>query len=316
MKMNGGFSFSHVCASIAAVLATGGLVAPMLGKGSTGATMNSSGELAKAVLLYTTDNDGWFPFAIIPRDNGTWSWSSLIPTPANAIGEGPWSEPGSVARAGIHWANSVRPYVNDESHYMDETQVVQPLPHDVFRQGVSPMPVGLTMNGLLHLYPKSSIANPGLVPVVWAGMGSHAVKGRAAANPVLYCVFREPCMFQPKAPESPGPTGMGTKAMMLGPASTYFNGTVWSHQIGENSGGGTIATVDGAARFMQWGTMQDPQHTSSAANDMFAAVYRDTDGQQGFFYWATSGPDCTDLSDAAVAGDHTYPCFFRPDRVK
>jgi hypothetical protein len=315
--MKGGFSFSHVCASSAAVLVTGGLVAPMLGKGSTGATMNGSGELAKAILLYATDNDDRFPLAIIPRENGTWNWASAIPTPADAIGQGPWSQPASVARAGLHWANTVRPYVNDETHYRDASQIVQPLPMDVLREGVTPLSVGLTLNGLLHLYPKSSVTNPGLVPLVWAGTGSYAIKGRGTANPVLMCIFQGPCAFTPSPSGNNPPPGPGPKAVLLSPSATFFNGTVWSLQTGENSGGGTIATIDGAAKFMEWGTVQDPGHTTSAANDIFAAVYREKESlRQGFYYWSTSGPDCTDVSDSAVAGDNTYPCFFRPDRVK
>ena len=62
--------------------------------------------------------------------------------------------------------------------------------------------------------------------------------------------------------------------------------------------------------------MEDPQFHTSAANDMYAAVYYETDGTQGFFYWATLNGDCAETSDANTLPDETYVCFFRPDRIR
>lgn len=301
----------------AVLISAGGACAGLIGSDGPPPLMNNSGELAKALMLYATDHEGSFPLTMSRRPEGSYRWATMHPAPADAIATSGWNTPAIVQATSVHWANSVRPYVKDPSHYRDSTQSVRTLPGDTFRDGVQPLVVGLSMNGLLHSYSQSAVTAPGLVPLVWAGNGSIALKGRATTTPLLYCTGRGPCKFDPSGNAQPDSPGVHTQGVLISPITTFPNETVWSLRTGENSGGGTIAFVDGSSKFMQWGTKMDPDFHTSAAVDMYAAVYTEAElGTQGFFFWSTSKPDCTDVSDEATSGNNTYPCFFRPDRVK
>jgi hypothetical protein len=309
------FTFADVCMCSGVALAVGLVATPALRLDST-ATINSSGELAKAILLYAQDHDGVFPITAPKSTSGRWIVSSMVPVPSNVINRQGWTSSSQHEVAQSHWANAIRIYVTSNEHYRDASQEIKPLPQDAFVEGVQPIAVGLTMNGLLNSYGQAAVVNPGIVPLVWAGAGSAAFRGRATANPALTCFSNNaPCRFSPQAPTDPFSTPIGTRSTLLGPSNTFVEGTVWSMRLSTNSGGGTLATVDGAARFQEWGTVADPSFTTSAAQDIFASITNDN-GRQAFHYWATVSGDCTDVSDVNTVPDNTYVCYFRPDRVK
>lgn len=278
--------------------------------------VNRSGALAKAMLIYANDNNGFFPQSMGTRADGNGMWATMYPAPPGVIADSNWTDPFYIRAAGSHWANVIRSYVTKAEHYRDPGQQVVGLPTDFFTPGMKPLAVGLTMNGLLHSYPRSSVDNPGLVPLIWAGNGSVAILGRATTNPVLNCQSAGPCRFNPKGYPQASRHWAGMPAGFFAPFNKFPDGTVWSHRTGERSGGGSIASVDGSARFQIWGTVFAPDQTKSADKDIYAALHYNEDGKQGFAYWATNHPDCTNVSDERTSGEHIYPCYFRPDRTR
>jgi hypothetical protein len=304
-----------VCSCSAVIAVSGALAAPMLNAG--GGEMNRSGALAKAVLIYVEDNNHRFPLAMSRRANGTWRWPTMHPAPANVVASGDWALPESVASTSTFWANSIRWYARSREDYQDPTQESRSIAGDAFAPGVTPLEVGLTFNGFLHVYSQSAVIEPNLVPVIWAGTGSVSFKGRASSNPVLACRGSADCRFNGSAPpqsDFPGKEFPGGE--ILAPYVQFPDSTVWSKRLDETTGGGTIAFADGSARFMKWATTLAPAVSKDASKDMFASIEIKNGKQATVFYHATNTPDCSDIRDETVHGENLYPCFFRPDRIK
>jgi prepilin-type N-terminal cleavage/methylation domain-containing protein len=280
-------------------------------------TLNNTKQLAIATLIYNTDNDDIFPLGMSRRAAGTYRWGTFHPTPNGTITSGGWNAQDIQNQVAVYWTNAVSGYVKNADIYHGPTQTAVPVPGDTYDPEITPYDVGMTFNGQLNAWSATAVDNPSLVPMQWSGAGNTSVKGRGTSNPSMYCDGKaEGCRFTSGGkPQTDATNAAGTYGIFFGYSNVNAGWRVWTH--GDIRGGGVlIARTDSSAKFYRAGTVEDPQFHTSAANDMYAAVYYETDGTQGFLYYATLDGDCTDTSDANTLPEETYVCFFRPDRQR
>jgi hypothetical protein len=314
-----GFTLVEFLWACSGLTATGAAAISLVtGSQQQEAAANSSAKIAKAILLYAADNEDTFPLAVGRRDNGTYRWSEPQPAPADVLTNYELSDSHGIASAESYWANAIEPHITNSSDFKDAGQLVKPMPGDRFKANVEPIEAGITMNGLLHSYPKANVTHPGIVPLAWAGTGSIALKGRAFANPTLVCNGKaQSCRFAPRSPAQPDANiPDGDAGVLLSLASSFPDYTIWAKPTGLGRGGGTMAMVDGSARFLQWGTAIAPAKTPDATQDPYLQVRMKGSKFDGFEYWSSDSADCSDMAEARKDAKNTYPCFFRPDRVK
>jgi len=282
-------------------------------------TLNNTKQLAIATAIYITDNDDILPLSMTRRAVGTYRWGTVHPVPNGAITSGGWNAPDIMDQVSSYWANAISGYVKNGDIYNGPTQVRMPLTGagDTFDPAINPYHMGMTYNGQLNGWNATAVDSPSLVPLMWSGVGNTAFTGRGAANPNIFCNGKaEGCRFVSAGkPQSDATGAIGTYGAFFGFSNFNAGWRVWTH--GDIRGGGVhVARTDTSAKFYRAGTVEDPQFHTSAANDMYAAVFYDTDGTQGFFYWATLNGDCTDTTDPNTLPVETYVCFFRPDRLR
>jgi prepilin-type N-terminal cleavage/methylation domain-containing protein len=280
-------------------------------------TLNNTKQLAIAATIYITDNDDVFPLAMSRRAAGTYRWGTVHPVPNGVVTSGGWNALDIQSQNAVFWANAISGYVKNGDIYRGPTQTPVGI-GDTFDPAMNPYNVGMALNGFLNGWNATAVDNPSLVPLMWSGNGNTALIGRANSNPGLRCGgVADGCRFNPGGSPQADVTNAasGTQSAFFGLPNFNAGWRVWTH--GDIRGGGVhIARTDSSAKWYRAGTVADPQFHTSAANDMYAAVYYDTDGTQGFFYWATLNGDCTDTSDPNVIPIETYVCFFRPDRIR
>jgi prepilin-type N-terminal cleavage/methylation domain-containing protein len=282
-------------------------------------TLNNTKQLAIAMLIYNTDNDDIFPLSMTRRVANTYRWGTVHPVPNGVITSGGWNAPAIMNQNATYWANAISGYVKNGDIYNGPTQVRMVLSGagDTFDPEINPYHVGMAYNGQLNEWNATAVDNPSLVPMTWSGVGNTAFTGRGSSNPNIFCDGKATgCRFVSGGPpQSDATTAIGTWGAFFGYSNFNPGWRVWTH--GDIRGGGVhIARTDSSAKWYRAGTVEDPQFHTSAAQDMYAAVYYDTDGTQGFLYWATLDGDCTDTSDANTLDQDTYVCFFRPDRQR
>jgi prepilin-type N-terminal cleavage/methylation domain-containing protein len=282
-------------------------------------TLNNTKQMAIAMLIYNTDHDDVMPMSMSRRAVGTYRWNTVHPVPNGTITTGGWNTPSALNENAVFWANAIAGYVKNGDIYNGPTQTRMVLTGagDAFDPEIPAYHVGITYNGQLSNWNATSVDNPSLVPMTWSGVGNTAFTGRSGSNPNLYCAGKqEGCRFvSGGAPQADTNTAIGTYGAFFGFSNFNPGWRVWTH--GDIRGGGVhIARTDSSAKWYRAGTVEDPQFHTSAANDMYAAVFYDTDGTQGFFYWATLDGDCSDTTDPNTLPQETYVCFFRPDRKR
>ena len=266
-------------------------------------------QMGTGVAIYLSDADDNFPMAFSRRANGTYRFGTIHPTPAGSIAAG-WDQEPVLSETRNQWANSIQPYIKNWDMYKGAAQNAVAIPGETFNPAVRPADVGLTMNGFLHTYSATAIANPSLVPAFWSGVGNTALKGRSGANPSLLCNGSAPdCRFNPGGKPQSDATASGNNFSQFYGFSPYSGGyRVWTH--GNQQGGGVaIVRADTSAKFTRAGTVASPSFHSTAETDMYALT---TNNGAGFSYYASSNADCVNIEQVGPQ----YVCYFRPDRER
>jgi prepilin-type N-terminal cleavage/methylation domain-containing protein len=320
MRRNKAFTLIELLVVIAIIAILAAILFPVFAQAKEAAkksqTLNNTKQLAIATMIYITDNDDIFPSSMSRRASGTYRWGTVHPVPVGVITSGGWNATDINNQNEHYWANAIRGYVKNGDIYRGPTQTPIGI-GDTLDPSITPYNMGMTYNGQLTVWNATAVDNPSLVPLMWSGVGNTSLIARGSSNPNIYCGGKaEGCRFSSGgAPQADGLPDIGTFGAFFGFSNFNAGWRVWTH--GDIRGGGVhIARTDSSAKWYRAGTVEDPQFHTSAANDMYAAVYYDTDGTQGFFYWATLNGDCADTSDANTLPTETYVCFFRPDRLR
>ena len=317
-RNNKAFTLIELLVVIAIIAILAAILFPVFAQAKEAAkksqTLNNTKQLAIATMIYITDNDDIFPSSMSRRATGTYRWGTIHPVPTGVITSGGWNTINNEVEH--YWANAIRGYVKNGDIYRGPTQTPIGI-GDTLDPALTPYNMGMTYNGQLTVWNATAVDNPSLVPLMWSGVGNTSFTGRGAANPNIFCDGKaDGCRFvSGGAPQADATGAIGTYGAFFGFSNFNPGLRVWTH--GDIRGGGVhVARTDSSAKWYRAGTVEDPQFHTSAANDMYAAVYYDTEGTQGFFYWATLNGDCTDTSDANTLPLETYVCFFRPDRIR
>ncbi|HWP31844.1 MAG TPA: hypothetical protein VNK96_09025 [Fimbriimonadales bacterium] len=232
-------------------------------------------NLSKGFNLYTEANDEHFPYAY-RMDEFHVYWNYYIEVPAGWRMSTDAYKEFTYSRA---WCNSTQAYIEDY-RVLAAPAVTKVKEKDVDyeKKKKDYASSTYTYNGLLHLLPKSSVANPSKLPLIWQGLGHAELLGFALSNPALYCGSNVPpsdCMYKKFQNE-------------------YFNGVIfapysmWSYERGAH-----FLSVDGTVRFIPLGGTLEFAKTDQYT-DPFAGY--DMNGKPTA-YWTAEG----------------YPFLFRPD---
>jgi prepilin-type N-terminal cleavage/methylation domain-containing protein len=272
-------------------------------------------QSATAMTLYTTDTDDNMPSQGAISDGNpacggsfgpagevfdTWQWLSTIPAGAD--------DPSCVGTDGQAWVNSVQPYqknwqMNEQPGFTKRDAYTAAYMATLIKP---PASNSLTMNGLLHHYSMSAVANPSGIPMIWAGSFNNNFRGGAYTSaPVLDCTgsgaggVAKPCRFSPDGRNHSGmttPPGNPFKFYRFVDANLR---SVWHYARGQN-----FAFTDTSAKY-------------TPVNPGGAAVSTS---------WAHPFINFPDRGGAAWGGQYVlcstqagnspyYPAFFRPDRT-
>lgn len=187
--------------------------------------MSQMRQVARGIHLYSLDADGVYPLAMA-YESGAKRWLSnrRIEAPAGLMRDTPPELTTAFAAA---WVNSVAPYWPAAEVLAIAGAPTAP-PYvkleDTLR---TPWRVGVTYNGYLHRWSRSSVEHPEMVPLIWTGVGRANAEGFATSTPNLDCqmLMQEVCAFNPK------PNGFATSRsmmfMMLGSAAAFDGAMVF-----------------------------------------------------------------------------------------
>lgn len=275
-------------------------------------SLNNTKQLGTGMSIYSTDHDDYYPMAFSRRDNNTYRYATVHPTPAGVVAGGGWDAGNVPTQNMCQWATSISGYTKNWGIYKAPTQTKVTI-DATFTAGMQPADVGMTMNGLLHVYSGTSIENPSLVPMVWSGLGNTSLNGRSCVNPSLACTgVASDCKFHPNGQaQSDNGLTSGNQSLFFGFSNFNANYNVWTHGNSASSGGVVIARCDSSAKYYRAGTLVWPLYHTSGDSDMYAAV--SPANGSGFYYNTSSQHDCSvnlDNDNGAIQ----YVCFFRPDR--
>lgn len=161
---------SFVCLATAAVLAQS-VTAP--GGQAVATKLKDAG---KAMLAYANDYDNHLPLAFARNAQGKNLSNQVRAVPA-------------VDRMDQQvWANTLASYWVKDTLKIDAPTY----PWNDHKSGDA---IGITMNGLLHTYEVSSVANEKVIPLLWTPFGKANTFG-ALANPGMRCYDIDRCIFQ------------------------------------------------------------------------------------------------------------------------
>jgi type II secretory pathway pseudopilin PulG len=290
----------------AIVAALAAITFPVLARAKVSAKRTSTlvrmKQAGLSLIMYAGDHDDAYPLSG-PVDNGEITgqagayllgWVAGFPNGWDGK-EYEWSD-------GVAWPNSTAPYRRD-----DAVMAAEDLPHvrigmpaaaaSPYRNPLKrPKLASFTMNGLLHAWTSTAIADPSRLSLLWQGAYRATVEGYAYSNPVLACNANTlaPCRFNPAGYPQAGASNPGLRGdavyLPFGPDTAWIYGR-----------GMIFVASDGSARWR-------PQNPNGQTTHM----ERSYDDPAGLY-----GPNGRQLSfHRCLMGEGTqvrYTSFFRPD---
>jgi prepilin-type N-terminal cleavage/methylation domain-containing protein len=171
--------------------------------------LNNVKQLALASIMYTTDYDDIFGYAV-PLFQGSsigWAWDRFIPLKQYIK---PTTPPNVADTINHFFYNSVQPYMKNVQIYRDPSaRQRSPFPAGVFNLagitaadlGPDPLLVTYTYNGYLQNMSATAIAAPAGLIMWWPGQGKRSLQGAGYASPQLICTdVNQNCVY--KAPNA------------------------------------------------------------------------------------------------------------------
>lgn len=168
-------------------------------------TLSNYKQTALATIVYTTDSDDVYPLTNALSD-GSFTNMALGAFHFYAIQAVPngWDVDHLVAFDGNAWPNSIAPFVRTLDLFAAKARGpvnMAPRPG----RPIKPALVSTTMNGLLHNFPTTAVADPSRLPLLWGGFaGEKNSEGYVTGSPALFCTSgkAQPCVFNPSGPEA------------------------------------------------------------------------------------------------------------------
>jgi len=191
MKRNSAFTLIELLVVIAIIAILAAILFPVFTQAKVAAkktsTLSNFKQLGTASQIYLSNSDDTFPLAF-SFDGTDWRWNFTTSCPNGWRNDGVRNIEPRVSQDGLHWSNSLMPYIKNTEMYQ---QAGLPVDNNWYTgpvtAGKNPINVGLSMNGLLHAWPSTAVELPSRVPAFSAMNGAHAVRGRALTNPAMNC---------------------------------------------------------------------------------------------------------------------------------
>lgn len=259
-------------------------------------TSSNMKQMGTSAMIYVADYDDNFPSAYSIETTGEIYWDAAAELPQG------WQSATYEAADAQHPMNSLQPYMKNyeilAAAGMPKYRVAGAA-YATPRKPWKSMTVG--MNGLLHNYPTTAVANPSQLTLFWPEEGKVQVEGFAYSNPALRCngPVGQSCRFNPSGPPMSGTVlGSGSRAdSWFGAWETSFD-TAWLYGRGMS-----MTFCDTSTKYF----------TFNAGNKIHTGAeiernYRDPAMTYGANGYQASGHRCA-MTGATV----TYLSFFRPD---
>lgn len=287
-RSNHAFTLIELLVVIAIIAILAAILFPVFAQAKEAAkktsTLSNYKQYGTAVIIYSTDYDDNFPMTMsVEGATGFHRWNFWTSVP-NGWRPGAFSVNPRKAEDGLHWGNSTYPYTKNyeimQTNGVPDRSVIA-IPADAV---LEPRKVGLSMNGMLHTWSATAVAQPSRNPLLWAGRGKENAVGFALTNPVLRCdnPAGGACRFNPGGVPQAGATG---NAAWFGIASAWVYGK-----------GMHFVATDTSAKFRNLDMVDDGvTYTRDYNNNPFA---RANAGGIPVSMWFCGG----------------YPCVFRPDQ--
>jgi prepilin-type N-terminal cleavage/methylation domain-containing protein len=265
------------------------------------ASLSNAKQTGTAMMIYTADYDDGMPSSYSKAADGTVLWLVYSGYPAG------WDSAAFEAQDSHAWGNAIHPYMKN-TDLLEAPGIQRITMPDVFGAPAyanprkRPAPASLVMNGLLHEYTLSAVAQPSRHVMLWYGFGKENLVGNVNLQPALICdqPAAVPCRFNPSGPPQAG----STAAIGNTNFSAYTDATdsVWYYSQGQN-----FVRSDSSAKFQRLGGPNVGGNCPSSAPLLsnYDDPYR-TYGRKGD-YW------CTTNKCVAAPGAVRYDSFFRPD---
>lgn len=266
--------------SMAVIAILGATLLPIL-SGSTTVRKDGAIELANlkqlglAFRAYADDWDDTMPLAFGRNPDGTWRWNAYASVPADALSG---STDDQVTADRSVWANAMLPYYRDRHDLSVPGNRLLQLDGFAFNQGSKPIPVGLSMNGLLQNATFADVGAPSRVPIVWESYGDSNLYGLARSSPTLNCPPEQtaPCKYD------------------------FYNGPggrMWWPHVPTFSQNGTQTYLMADLSVVRY--PDAPGRDEKSSDYVTSHIYWQADGYAPYYLACT----CSDL-------DHSYPCLF------
>jgi len=276
------------------------------------ATLSQYKQIGTASSIYLSDSDDTFPLGISPNTaTGGWRTNGLTAIPNGWQSVGSRDVEPRKSEEGNYVLNSIQPYVRNYQMYQGNGLALVP-PSSAWsmsdrKNGLSPAPVNLSYNGLLHAWSATAVASPSKLPLFAPTHMKQNLIGGGISSPTLDCQLsgNTACRFAPGAFPSgaAGPINGGAPYgyvwWFVGDGNNF---TLWQYGHGM-----CFVATDTSAKFLQFNAPKWPQYAENVNSSPWSSF--DPAGPPGSPYWMT---DC--VSPGKTKGSEVfYPGFFRPD---
>lgn len=315
MKAKRAFTLIELLVVIAIIAILAAILFPVFAQAKEAAkkaaTLSNFKQIGTAIQIYLGDSDDRFPKTFGKDTTANLErWDAYHRVPQDWDNTAPFNTAQRRDEDGQFWANSISPYVKNIDMY--QQQGMATTVNVSFANAVKPRAkMGMTMNGMLHTWSSTVVADSAKLPLVWAGLWKQNRDGVARSSPTLICDVTPagPCIFTPGACPQAGTSANCAAANGYGYAWWGFATptamfTTWIY------GRGMIFV--GADTNAKHRTLNAPLVPGAAmnTNDNPWSQF-DPAGAPGAPYWMT---DCvTPGANHTTSSEVFYPGYFRPD---
>ncbi len=311
MHRRTGFTLIELLVVIAIIAILAAILFPVFAQAKVAAnktkTLAQFKQVGTSVAIYIADHDDTMPLAMsFNGTTGRWRSGSFSAVPAGWTStDGRDAEPRRSEESSMV-LNALQPYIKSPQIF---EAAGLPLTNSGWTRSatanLSPVPVNISMNGLLHGYSGTAIESPSKLPLFWSGHFRQNVEGRAISNPSLICDAVSPeCRFNPSGyPQAAGnPYGRGNN-MYTVVSSANMSVFLYGRTM-------PFVSADTSARVLNLTGPVYPRVARNINTNPFSAFNAPGSGTpEGSPYWVT---DC--VTDGAAYGSMpSYMGFFRPD---
>lgn len=295
-----GFTLIELLVVIAIIAILAAILFPVFSQAKLAAkktqAISNVKNLATATMIYTSDNDDYFPLTnIFNPQNGLTSYNRFVPTPqtlaanyVNAVG---------LDAIGSFYTNSLRTYIKSEDIWDDPTGVSTTSVYTLSIANGMPYSGGknyaYAMNGLLNSYSTTAVNSPSNL-IAFSQDGKRKVPGAWFANPAMGCLdTTSACVYTP---------GTSDCATTKNGSTSFWSRSTGGAGFDTYAGQWVVSYADGHAKTRKI----TPKSTGTTDPRVeFIAKWNGQDGS------VSSSGIKRYFSGPAAGGCHAY--MFRPD---